>query len=69
MANHFLKRNKDIKMLLEEYEKINLYEQPERLFKVKFRKLCQKVDMRNSHHGNLLGLCEVRDAYNYTKEF
>ena len=58
-----------MKMLLLEYEKKALFEQPERLFKPNFRKLCHRVDMRNSGVGNLLGISEVRDAYSYSKNF
>ena len=69
MATHFMKRNKEMNKLLEEYENIKLYEQPDRLFKVNFRKLCHRVDMRSSGVGSLIGLSEVRDAYSYSKDF
>ena len=68
MADYFMKRNKEIKKLLLEYENIKLYAQPELFFKVNFRKICHKVDMRSSGVGNMLGLSEVRDAYGYAKD-
>ena len=69
MAGHFMRRNKEMKRLLEEYENIKLHVHPERHFKPYFRKLCQKVDMRSSGVGNLLGISEVRDAYAFCKDF
>ena len=55
--------------LLVKYEEIKQYEQPELLFKPRFRKMCQAVDMRSSGVGHLLGISEVRDAYSFCKDF
>ena len=67
MAANFMKKNKDMETLLEQYEQIKQYDQPELLFKPKFRKMCAAMDLRSSGAGHLLGIGEVRDAYAFCK--